>query len=285
MSDDSSFASDDTIDREMYGECPGELKPGDVIMYFSPVFVFGNKEGLRVAQVLCTEPKTESPLVLSSTESLPSDIRVKIIGHYDSSTFHPSEGGGFAPISSYKMTKQGNRTNATQEALARQGAIFSKILKAQKEKMVQEIQKAGGMVLGDILFDESPADNTTTTTAATTARTANATMMATATTKTAADTTTTTKRAADTTTTTKRAADTTTTTKRAADTTTTMKRAADTTTTTAAAPTANNMMAAMMPTANTSSTFDSPDFYGYPTSNNAMTTSFVSFVKLQLIVV
>ena len=67
MSDDSSFASDDTIDREMYGECPGELKPGDVIMYFSPVFVFGNKEGLRVAQVLCTEPKTESPLVLSST--------------------------------------------------------------------------------------------------------------------------------------------------------------------------------------------------------------------------
>lgn len=61
------------------------IRPGDVIAYYNPAFIYGNPLGFRVTQVLATfgPNNTEGRLLdLDNAEILPDDTRVKRIGEY-----------------------------------------------------------------------------------------------------------------------------------------------------------------------------------------------------------
>ena len=55
------------------------IRPGDVIEYYNPIFVYGNPQGLRRATVMSIYPKRKFKLVLDDGELLPKDHRVKRI--------------------------------------------------------------------------------------------------------------------------------------------------------------------------------------------------------------
>lgn len=56
------------------------IRPGDVIEYYHPLFIFGDKRGLRTATVISVDPKNRnSVLTLNNGESLPIDVKVRRI--------------------------------------------------------------------------------------------------------------------------------------------------------------------------------------------------------------
>jgi len=76
---------------ELFGTKKEPLRPGDIILYTNPLYVCGNRAGLRVTQVLSTDPSLDVPLELDNGEYLPKDTSVKRIKEYKYGTLidHP----------------------------------------------------------------------------------------------------------------------------------------------------------------------------------------------------
>jgi hypothetical protein len=81
------------------------LRPGDVIMYYNPIFIAGKVEGLRKAHVLETDPDADFPLELDNGEYIPKDTTVKRIKEYRNGTLleHP---GISRPIENFRIMKR-----------------------------------------------------------------------------------------------------------------------------------------------------------------------------------
>lgn len=111
---------DDTVSNE-------PIRPGDVIEYYSPVFVVGDKRGLRQATVLSVAPEAEVILTLSNGECLPEDTRVKRIKVMDGNELvdHP---GIYRAINNFKLVaakiKGANNPSGMMNEAARFGDIF-----------------------------------------------------------------------------------------------------------------------------------------------------------------
>ncbi len=82
--DNSTYTNADNYDSKNFGEFKGQSKepiqPGDVIQYYSPIFVAGNPQGLHETIVLLVDPANKNfPLVLCNGEGLPISNKVKRI--------------------------------------------------------------------------------------------------------------------------------------------------------------------------------------------------------------
>lgn len=116
------------------------IRPGDVIEYYSPIYVAGDPRGLRRATVLSIDPKDSMPLVLSNGEGLPSTVkvkRVKVISG-DDLLDHP---GIFRLICMFKLRKLGSATAA--DGIAMETARFGSIMKKNVSKMRQKAEGDG----------------------------------------------------------------------------------------------------------------------------------------------
>eukprot|EP00979_Chaetoceros_neogracilis_P000631 scaffold160_cov234-Chaetoceros_neogracile.AAC.1 len=70
----NSDSDDDLMIKRKVKKCE-PIRPGDVIEYYSPMFVFGNKQGHRVATVMAVNPKRDTILKLSNNECIPDDTK------------------------------------------------------------------------------------------------------------------------------------------------------------------------------------------------------------------
>lgn len=128
-----------TFDPDDFGDLEGRsnepIRPGDVIEYYCPIYVTGDKRGLRQATVLAVDPSDTMPLVLSNGEGLPNTTKVKRIKVMsgDELVDHP---GIFREMNRFKLIKMGNATVADAIAMeaARFGAIMTKNINKLKEK-------------------------------------------------------------------------------------------------------------------------------------------------------
>ena len=132
-----------TFDPDDFGELEGRsnepIRPGDVIEYYCPIYVTGDKRGLRQATVLAVDPSDTMPLVLSNGEGLPNTTKVKRIKVMsgDELVDHP---GIFREMNRFKLIKMGNATAADAIAMeaARFGAVMTKNINKLKEKAIAE---------------------------------------------------------------------------------------------------------------------------------------------------
>ena len=116
------------------------IRPGDVIEYYSPIYVAGDPRGLRRATVLSIDPKDSMPLVLSNGEGLPKNIkvkRVKVISG-DDLLDHP---GIFRLICMFKLRKLGSATAA--DGIAMETTRFGCIMKENISKMKKKAEGDG----------------------------------------------------------------------------------------------------------------------------------------------
>lgn len=116
------------------------IRPGDVIEYYSPIYVAGDPRGLRRATVLSIDPKDSMPLVLSNGEGLPSTVKVKRVKVMsgDDLLDHP---GIFRLICMFKLRKLGSATAA--DGIAMETARFGSIMKKNVSKMRQKAEGDG----------------------------------------------------------------------------------------------------------------------------------------------
>jgi hypothetical protein len=142
-----------TFDPDDFGELEGRsnepIRPGDVIEYYCPIFVTGDKRGLRQATVLAVDPKDTMPLVLSNGEGLPNTTKVKRIKVMsgDELVDHP---GIFREMNRFHLIKRGNATAA--DAIAMEAARFGAIMTKNINKL-QEKAGAEGFAPMDLLVN------------------------------------------------------------------------------------------------------------------------------------
>lgn len=125
------------------------LRVGDVIEYYSPIYVAGDPRGLREATVLAIDPKKENPLVLDNAEYIPNDTNVKRVKVMSGGELvdHP---GIFRPISRFKLVKAGKATMA--DAVRLQSSRFGGIMRNNMKKM-QSKAEADGFAPMDLIVN------------------------------------------------------------------------------------------------------------------------------------
>jgi hypothetical protein len=114
----STYTNADNYDSDNFGTFEGQskehIRPGDVIQYYSPIFVAGDPQGLCETTVLLVDPANKIyPLVLCNGEGLPITNKVKcikvILCSNNQLVDHP---GIFRSIDWFKLTKRGSATTA-----------------------------------------------------------------------------------------------------------------------------------------------------------------------------
>jgi hypothetical protein len=116
--DDSTYTNAGNYDSDNFGIFEGKskepIRPGDVIQYYSPIFVTGDPQGLCETTVLSIDPANKLyPLVPCNGKGLPSTNMVKrikvILRSNNQLVDHP---GIFQSIDHFKLTKRGSATTA-----------------------------------------------------------------------------------------------------------------------------------------------------------------------------
>ncbi|KAL7483666.1 hypothetical protein ACHAW6_011149 [Cyclotella cf. meneghiniana] len=118
------------------------IRPGDVIEYYSPIFVVGDKRGLRQTTVLCVDPKADVILGLSNGECLPEDTRVKRIKVMDGNELvdHP---GIYRPIETFKLVAAKAKGYNTGDGIMNEAARFGDIFRKNVNKMKAAAEAEG----------------------------------------------------------------------------------------------------------------------------------------------
>jgi len=116
------------------------IRVGDVIEYYSPIYVAGDPRGLRQATVLAIDPMADIPLVLDNAECIPNDTNVKRIKVKSGGELlhHP---GIFRPIFRFKLVKSGRATFA--DALTKQSLKFGGIMRNNMKKLKSKAEADG----------------------------------------------------------------------------------------------------------------------------------------------
>lgn len=90
---DENLGLDGEFHRQDFSEKKIEpLRPGDVIQYTCPIFVFGDRRGRRQATVLSTDPHREPMLVLDTGEFLPENCIIQRIQVLEKGKLHSHRG-------------------------------------------------------------------------------------------------------------------------------------------------------------------------------------------------
>ncbi len=80
--DDLAYTTADNFDLEKLvcsDKSTEPIHPGDVVVYYCPIFVTGDPRGLRETTILAVNPNDNYPLVLSNGDGIPNTTHVKRI--------------------------------------------------------------------------------------------------------------------------------------------------------------------------------------------------------------
>eukprot|EP00956_Cyclotella_meneghiniana_P012527 scaffold17826_cov72-Cyclotella_meneghiniana.AAC.1 len=115
------------------------MRPGDVIEYYSPIFVVGDKRGLRQATILGISPEANIILDLSTGDCLPEDTRVKRIKVVEGDQLfdHP---GIYRPIESFKLIAGKVKGGS---GIMREASRFGDIFRSNLSKMQAKAEADG----------------------------------------------------------------------------------------------------------------------------------------------
>ena len=80
------------------------IRPGDVVEYYSHVYVAGDKRGRRIAKVLSVDPERSPILVLDNGECIPSDTQIRRTKVMVGGTLR-AHSGMYRPIDNFKLIK------------------------------------------------------------------------------------------------------------------------------------------------------------------------------------
>lgn len=112
MNSDESYNSDDDIRNVLnHGKkfvAKEPIRPGDVIEYYCPVFVYGSKQGLRQATVMSIDPNRKFILELSNGELLDRDHkvkRIKVLSKFEGEDLLLDHPGVTRSIEKFKLLK------------------------------------------------------------------------------------------------------------------------------------------------------------------------------------
>jgi hypothetical protein len=161
--DNSTYINADNYDFNNFGTFEGQSKepiqPGDVIQYYSPIFVAGDPQGLRETIVLLVDPANKIyPLVLCNGEGLPINYKVKRIKVIQRSNNqlvdHP---GIFWSIDRFKLTKRGSATTA--DAISMQVNCLEGIMKKHITNGIEKAKTNGCQLSNLMLHDIRSGDN------------------------------------------------------------------------------------------------------------------------------
>eukprot|EP00562_Extubocellulus_spinifer_P018023 CAMPEP_0178592068 /NCGR_PEP_ID=MMETSP0697-20121206/29146_1 /TAXON_ID=265572 /ORGANISM="Extubocellulus spinifer, Strain CCMP396" /LENGTH=934 /DNA_ID=CAMNT_0020229013 /DNA_START=32 /DNA_END=2837 /DNA_ORIENTATION=+ len=86
------------------GEKANPIRPGDVVEYYSHVYVAGDKRGRRIAKVLSVDPERSPILVLDNGECIPSDTQIRRTKVMIGGTLR-AHSGIYRPIENFKLIK------------------------------------------------------------------------------------------------------------------------------------------------------------------------------------
>ena len=118
------------------------LLPGDIIQYTNPMFVAGNKQGRRIAQVVAIFPtRTDFCLDLDNGELLPSDTRIKRIQEYvpkDQKLY--AHAGIYRSLEQFRLIEGKLDTNKV-TGMARQIQQIKSILAGGKRDMDNKVRQ------------------------------------------------------------------------------------------------------------------------------------------------
>ena len=152
----STYDSDENIWKT--GVSKEALVPGDVIEYFSPIFVAGDERGRRVTEVLSTSAtNNEVPLVLANAEVLPSDTKVRRVKTKIGDKTY-DHNGIFRPIERFVINDLGHVTagDATRGA----SKAFSKMMKGKINEL-SAVAEEDGFAPMDLLVNFGKKDSET----------------------------------------------------------------------------------------------------------------------------
>jgi len=122
------------------------LRCGDVIEYYSPIFVFGDERGLQTATIVAINSKASPVLELSSGDVLPIETLVKRVQVMFGGKLHDNqEKGKYHGIQWYKL-RTDVKNSGKSPGIKKQAKRFRDIIVESQEKFKRKVQKSG---LGD----------------------------------------------------------------------------------------------------------------------------------------
>lgn len=136
--EDDIYASAITLEPSRKKE---PIRPGDVISYYSHVFVSGDKRGLRTATVLSVDAKGDPVLKLSNGEYLPKDTQIKRIKIIMNGVLEDHK-GIYRPIDYFKLRTNKNAKIVVETERQRLDKILKNKMKNLKDKIEQEGDKS-----------------------------------------------------------------------------------------------------------------------------------------------
>ena len=133
------------------------IRLGDVIEYYSPIGVTGDKSWLCQATVVAVDPeKSNMPLVLDNGDGIPSTTSVKRIRIMKNNILvdHP---GIFRSIDRFKMKKQGETT--TGDVMTIRAAYAKGRITHHLKQGIEKCSNDGGLAIEDILHKKLLSPN------------------------------------------------------------------------------------------------------------------------------
>ncbi len=151
--DDSAYTTADNFDLEKLlcsDKSTEPIHPGDVVLYYCPIFVTGDPRGLQETTILAVIPNDNYPLVLSNGDGIPNTTHVKHIKVFCNNILM-EHSGTFREIRRYVLKKAGTATAA--DGVYMNGRKVDVIMKKHlKNAMLKSNSR--GFAPADILIDK-----------------------------------------------------------------------------------------------------------------------------------
>jgi len=124
-----------------------QLRRGDVIEYYNPIFVFGNPMGLKSATINAIDPKGDPVLDLSTGDILPTATRVRRVQVMFRNKLRDNRNkAGFIEIEWFKLNKDVKKTSGRDSNMKETAKHLRNMVVRHQEKFKRTIKKSG---LGD----------------------------------------------------------------------------------------------------------------------------------------
>eukprot|EP00588_Corethron_pennatum_P012171 CAMPEP_0194279876 /NCGR_PEP_ID=MMETSP0169-20130528/14175_1 /TAXON_ID=218684 /ORGANISM="Corethron pennatum, Strain L29A3" /LENGTH=507 /DNA_ID=CAMNT_0039024353 /DNA_START=54 /DNA_END=1577 /DNA_ORIENTATION=- len=121
------------------------IRPGDVITYWSHLYVAGDSRGLRETTIISVDPKGKPILTLSNGEYLPNDSQVRRIKKMVRKKIIDHSHGVFRQIDGFQLKKGGPLEKSLQPI-------------TESERIFQIVKKNRGELMKNLEADGAPAD-------------------------------------------------------------------------------------------------------------------------------
>ncbi len=138
-SDDSSICSDFV---EEYKHKSERIRPGDIIEYYKPTAIFGDKRNRVQAEVLSVDPRGNPKLKLNTCDYLDGETKVRRVKIIMRGKLIDYDKGGYKAITQYKLNK-GDLGRNVQSGILQETKRITSIINKNKEKMIKDVQASG----------------------------------------------------------------------------------------------------------------------------------------------